>query len=66
MKQYKKNCYIFVFDDFSDWEASLVLPGLCQYGEFDVFSFSTVNYFPNQLRGQYETDFIPANSGYYY
>ncbi len=36
-----KNCKLFVFDGFADWEPALAIAGLRQYGDFSVALFST-------------------------
>jgi putative intracellular protease/amidase len=36
----KRNCYLFVFEGYSDWEPSLAIAGLQQFTDFAVKTFS--------------------------
>lgn len=36
----KKDCYLFLFDGFSDWEPSLLTTGLSQYSDVKLKTFS--------------------------
>ena len=35
-----RNCYLFVFDGFADWEPALVTSGLNNYSDFAIKTFS--------------------------
>jgi putative intracellular protease/amidase len=36
----KRNCYLFVFEGYSDWEPALTIAGLNQFTDFSVKTFS--------------------------
>ncbi|MFZ6014396.1 MAG: type 1 glutamine amidotransferase family protein [Bacteroidota bacterium] len=36
----KRNCFVYVFDGFSDWEPSLVMAALQKFTDFEVTTFS--------------------------
>jgi putative intracellular protease/amidase len=40
MKTKKRNCLMFVFEGYSDWEPSLAIAGLQQFTDFQVKTFS--------------------------
>jgi len=36
----KRNCYLFVFNDYADWEPALAIATLNKYSDFSIFTFS--------------------------